>query len=393
VFVVVQMALALTLLSGGGLAVRSFMKLMHVDLGFQRDHLMTFGLPVPPERLAQPERITAFYRTLLEKIAAVPGVTSASASTGAPVIGSNFGMAFDVAGKPTADPAQRPGCAFNMVTPEYLRTFGLRMERGRFFTEDDRAGRPHVAIVNQAFVKKFLPGVDPLTQRLVIEEMIPGQPRVGAPLDWQIVGVVRSVRNGGPRMEMEEIDVPFLQSPWPGATIAVRTKVNPESIRSRMAGIVTSMDPDLPMADVKTMDQIVDESLANDRFGAVLFGSFAFLALLLAAVGVYGVMSFTVAQRTHEIGLRMALGAGRLDVLRGVLGEGLGTALLGIVLGSFGAYGVGRAMQGMWYQVGAMDPIGFGAVAALLLLSAAVACLIPARRAASVDPMVALRED
>jgi putative ABC transport system permease protein len=141
------------------------------------------------------------------------------------------------------------------------------------------------------------------------------------------------------------------------------------------------------------MDQIVDESLAADRFGAVLFGSFAVLALLLAAVGVYGVMSFTVAQRTHEIGLRMALGAGRLDVLRGVLGEGLGTAGAGVVLGTLGAYGVGRAMHGMWYQVGVMDPIAFASVAALLLASAAVACLIPARRAASVDPMVALRED
>jgi len=250
-----------------------------------------------------------------------------------------------------------------------------------------------VAIVNEAFAKRFLPGVDPLTQRLIIEELVPGQPRLGAPFEWQIVGVTRSVRNAGPRREMEEIAVPYEQSPWPATTVAVRTAVDPESLRNTMAAIVTSMDPDLPMADVKTMDQIVDESLASDRFSAVLFGSFAALALLLAAVGVYGVMSFTVAQRTHEIGLRMALGAGRLDVLRGVLGEGLGTALLGIALGSLGAYGVGRVMQGMWYEVGAMDPIAFGAVAALLLMSATVACLIPARRAASVDPMVALRED
>jgi predicted permease len=387
------MALALTLLSGGGLAVRSFLKLVDVDLGFQRDHLMTFALPVPPGRLVHAEQMALFYRSLLEKIEAIPGVRSAAASTGAPVIGNNFSMGFDVVGKESADPAQRPGCAYNMVTPEYFRTFGLRMERGRAFTDEDRAGRPRVAIVNEAFVKRYLPGVDPLAQRLVIEELIPGQPRVGAAFEWQIVGVARSARNAGPRREIEEIAVPFEQSPWPAATVAVRTAVEPESLRRAMAAIVTSMDPDLPMADVKTMDQIVAESLANDRFSAVLFASFAVLALLLAAVGVYGVMSFTVAQRTHEIGLRMALGAGRLDVLRGVLGEGLGTALLGIALGSLGAYAVGRAMQGMWYQVGAMDPIAFGAVAALLLVSAAVACLIPARRAASVDPMVALRED
>jgi putative ABC transport system permease protein len=392
-FLVAQMALALTLLSGGGLAVRSFLKLATVDLGFERDHLITFALPVPPGRLVQAEQMTLFYRSLLEKIEAVPGVRSAAASTGAPVIGNNFSMAFDVVGKPTADPSQRPGCAYNMVTPDYFRTFGLRMEQGRAFTDDDRAGRPRVAVVNEAFAKRYLPGVDPLTQRLIIEELIPGEPRLGAPFEWQIVGVTRSVRNAGPRREIEEIAVPFEQSPWPATTVAVRTAVESESLRNTMAAIVTSMDADLPIADVKTMDQIVDESLSSDRFSAVLFGSFAALALLLAAVGVYGVMSFTVAQRTHEIGLRMALGAGRLDVLRGVLGEGLGTALLGIALGSLGAFGVGRVMQGMWYEVGAMDPIAFGTVAALLLVSAAVACLIPARRAASVDPMVALRED
>jgi putative ABC transport system permease protein len=392
-FVVAQMALALTLLSGGGLAVRSLMKLVNVDLGFQRDHLITFSLPVPPGRLAEPERITTFYRALLEKIRAIPGVVSASASTGAPVQGNNFGMGFEVAGKPAPNPAERSAAPFNMITPDYFRTFGMRLVKGRSFSDDDRAGRPRVAVVNETFVKKFLGDADPLTQRLRIEEIVPGQPRVTPAVEWQIVGVVRDVRNAGPRQQIEEIAVPFLQSPWPSATVAVRTTVDPESVRNSIAAVVASLDPELPMADVKTMDQIVDEALATDRFSAVLFGGFAVLALLLAAVGVYGVMSFTVAQRTHEIGLRMALGAGRFDVVRGVLREGLGTAAAGVVLGTLGAYGVGRAMQGMWYQVGAMDPLGFGAVAALLLGAAALACLIPARRAASLDPMVALRED
>jgi predicted permease len=311
-----------------------------------------------------------------------------------PVMGTGFGMPFEIAGKLVSDPSQRPGAGFNMVTPEYFRTFGLQMDKGRGFTDQDRAGSVRVAVVNATFANKYFAGVDPLTQRILVEELIPGVTKLGPAVEWQIVGVYRNVRNGGPRGDgFPEIDVPFLQSPWPGAALAVRTVADPDTVRKSIAAIVRSMDPDLPMTDVKTMDQVVDEALAGDRFNAVLFGSFAALALLLAAVGIYGVMSFTVAQRTHEIGLRMALGAGRGQVLQGILKEGMVTASAGVVLGTLGAYGVGRAMQGMWYGVGVLDPAALSAVAVLLLVSAMLACLIPARRAASVDPMVALRQD
>ena len=185
----------------------------------------------------------------------------------------------------------------------------------------------------------------------------------------------------------------FWQSPWPVATMAVRTVGEPMSVRQGIAAVIRSLDPDLPMADVKTMEQIVGESMASDRFNTVLFGSFAAVALLLAAVGIYGVMSFVVAQRTHEIGLRMALGADRGRVIGQVLREGMTTALAGTALGSAGAYFVGRAMQGMLYGVGAMDPTALSVVALTLLGAALVACLGPAQRAASVDPMVALRQE
>ena len=393
-FVIAEVALALTLLSGGGLAVHGLVKLMNLDLGFRRDHLLTFFLPVPDERLREPERIVAFYDQLRERIEALPGVESASVSTGMPVRGTNFGMPFDIVSKPAADPSQRPGAGFNMVTPEYFRTFGIQMDKGRAFTREDRAGGVRVAVVNQTFVKKYLAGVDPLTQRLKIEELIPGVTRLGTAVEWQIVGVYRDVRNGGPGGDaFPEIDVPFAQSPWTGSSVAVRTAAEPGGIQKSLAAVVRSVDPDLPMTDVKTMDQSVDEALAGNRFNAVLFGTFAGVALLLAAVGIYGVMAFTVAQRTHEIGLRMALGAGRGQVLMGVLKEGMATAGIGIVLGAFGAYFVGRTLQGMWYGVEAVDPIAFAAVAVLLLGSAGLACLVPARRAASVDPMVALRQD
>jgi putative ABC transport system permease protein len=392
--VVVEFALALTLLAGGGLAIHSLVKLANVDLGFRTDHLLTFYLPVPEGRLSGNEAVNVFYQQLIERLAAVPGVTSVSASTGMPVYGTNFGMPFYIAGKPVSDPSKRPGAGFNMVTPDYYRTFAIRIARGRAFSSQDRPGGMPVAIVNDIFVKRYLSGVDPLSQRLVIEQLIPGVTKLGPPIEWQIVGVYNSVRNGGPKDDgFPEIDVPFWQSPWPGAALAVRTAGDPISVQQSLAAVIRSVDPDLPMADVKTMEQVVHESMAGDRFGTTLFGTFAAVALLLAAVGIYGVMSFVVAQQRHEIGLRMALGAGRGRVLWQVLREGLITALLGIVVGSIGAYLVGRAMQGLVYGVGAMDPLAFSVVVVTLLTSSLLACLVPARRAASVDPMIALRQE
>jgi putative ABC transport system permease protein len=268
------------------------------------------------------------------------------------------------------------------------------MALGRGFTDRDREGSVPVAIVNDVFVKRYFSGVDPLSQRIVVEQLIPGVTKLGPAIEWQIIGVYSSVRNGGPKDDgFPEIDVPFWQSPWPGAAVAVRTTGDPASVQQSLAAVIRSVDPDLPMADVKTMDEVVRESLSGDRFNTALFGTFAFVALVLAAVGIYGVMSFVVAQRTHEIGLRMALGAGRGTVLWHVLKEGLGTALGGVLLGSLGAYFVGRAMQGMVYGVGAMDPLAFSVVVSTLLLSALFACVVPARRAVSVDPMMALRQE
>ena len=392
-FVMAQFALALTLLAGAGLAIHSTVKLTCVDLGFKRDHLLTFYLPIPDKRLNGPEQIDGFYRRLLERARAIPGITAASASTGMPVSGTGFGMPFHFAGKPVSDPSQRPGAGFNMVTPEFFKTFGIRLERGRAFTDHDRASGIRVAIVNDAFVRRYLKGEDPLKQRLMIEQLIPGVTKLGPAVEWQVVGVYRDVRNGGPRGDFPEIDVPFAQSPWPGSIVAVRTSTAPDSVRQSLAALVRELDPELPMTDVKTMDQVVHESLAGDRFTSLLFGGFAVVALILAALGIYGVMSFTVAQRTHEIGLRMALGAGREQVVRQVLREGMTTALVGVALGTAGAWLVGRAMKGMVFGVGAIDPAAFSIVAGLLLLAAALACLVPARRAASIDPMTALRQE
>jgi predicted permease len=391
--VVIEFALALTLLAGGGLAITACFS-SHVSISDSA------AIACSPSRCRCPtassptaDQIQAFYRQLLERVQTVPGVTSAAVSTGMPVRGTNFGMPFEIAGTPVADPSKRPGAGFSMVTPGYFKTFGIPITRGREFTEQDRAGGLHVAIVNQTFVTKYFPNVDPLTQRLLVEELIPGVTKLGPKVEWQIVGVYGDVRNAGPKDDgFPEINVPFWQSAWPNAGVAVRTSGDPTSVQQSLAAVVRSMDADVPMADVKTMEQIVEETKAGDRFNTVLFAAFAGVALVLAALGIYGVMAFVVAQRTHEIGLRMALGAGRTQVLGQVLREGMVTALVGTVIGTGGAYVVGRAMQGMWYGVGAFDPLAFSLVALTLLASALVACLVPARRAASVDPMVALRE-
>jgi putative ABC transport system permease protein len=392
--VVIEFALALTLLAGGGLAIHSLFKLANVDLGFRTDSLLTFYLPVPDGELTGNDQVNTFYAQLLERVQAVPGVTGVSVSTGMPVQGTGFGMPFDIAGKLSADPGKRPGAGFNMVSPDYYKTFGIHITRGRTFTEQDRMPGIPVAIVNDTFVKKYLNGVDPLQTRLVVEQLIPGVTKLGPPIEWQIVGVYNDVRNAGPKDDQfPEIDVPFYQSPWPGAGVAVRTAGDPTSVQQSVAAVIRTMDPDLPMAGVKTMEQLIDESKSNDRFTTALFASFAAVALVLAAFGIYGVMAFAVAQRTHEIGLRMALGAGRGQVLSGILKEGLITAMIGVVLGSGGAYLVGRAMQSMLYDMGSFDPLAFSMVAVTLLGCAIVACLVPARRAASVDPMVALRDE
>jgi putative ABC transport system permease protein len=247
--------------------------------------------------------------------------------------------------------------------------------------------------VNENFVLHYLPRVDPLTQRIIVEsKRIPGVPADHPLEEWQIVGVFRNVRSFGPRnADVPEIDVPFWQSPSPQAELAVRTLGDPSTMIENVADVVASMESDLPLANVKTMDQIVDESLAGDRFFTVLYAGFAALALLLAAVGIYGVMAFAVAQRTHEIGLRLALGARRDQVLRMVLTEGMSLALLGLAFGLLGAIAVGRILKGMLYGVATLDFVIFGLVALTLLASAGLASYLPAWRASRVDPMIALR--
>jgi predicted permease len=336
--------------------------------------------------------IASYYQQMIGSIKSVPGVLDVSAGTGTPLYGMGFGMPFTIAGQPDfADPSQRPNAGFGMVTPDYFRTFGIQVIRGRSFTDQDKAGTVRVAMVNEAFANKFFKDKDPLQQRLMIEELIPGVTKLGAPVLWQIVGVYHNVRSRGFREDNPEIAISFWQIPWPSAEIGLRTAGDPALMMKSVAAAVHAVDPTIALAQPKTMDEIKSDILAGDRFTMILYFSFAVVALLLAAVGIYGVMAFTVAQREHEIGLRMALGASRGNVVSLVLKEAMLLALLGLGLGLVGAYLVGRAMHNTLYGVAAMDSGAVAAVAFVLLAAAMVASWLPARRAASIEPMQALR--
>ena len=391
ILVVAEFSLALTLLTACGLAIHSLWNVRRIDLGIRRDRLLTFYLPAPDKRFTHPDEINPYYQQILEKIQAVPGVVSATVAVGGPLQGA-LGMAFSVSGKAAGGPGLRPISRFQMVTPDYFRTYGIRIVQGHGFSDQDSAGAAPVAMVNENFVRRYMSGLDPLTHTVSVNQLIPGETRFGRTVAWQIVGVFHNVRTEVLRDDdAPEIDVPFAQSPWPQAGIAVRTTGDPESMTKSIAAAIHSIDPELPLAGVITMDQLLDRALLGDQFIASLFGTFALLALTLAGVGIYGVMSFGVTQRTHEIGLRIALGAERRQVLGLVLREGCLLALGGLGVGLIGAIILGSAMRTTLYGVGTVDFGAFTVVALVLLASALIASYIPARRAAKVDPMVALR--
>ena len=392
--VVGEFTLALALLAGAGMAIHSFWNLNHVDLGVVTDHVLTFDLPMIKGLDMNSDQLIGRYRDIMRSVSSATGVESAAAVVGMPLQGTYFGMPFTIEGQAAfADPSQRPGAGFQMITPDYFKTFGIRVVKGRQFTEQDNTANLHVAMVNEEFVRRFLAGKEPIGQRLMVEELIPGVQKLGPPQPWQIVGVFHDVRGGSFRRQRPEIDVPFFQIPWIDASIGVRTTGDPAAMTRTITAAVHAVDPTAALAQVETMDQIRTEALSGDRFNLLLYICFAAIALLLAGVGIYGVMAFAVSQRGHEIGVRMALGASRQRVVQLVLREGMLLAGSGLVLGLGGAYFVGRAMRSTLYGVGTVDLPAFCAVGAILLASAMVACYFPARRAAAVEPMRALRTE
>ena len=389
-----EFALALSLLAGAGLAIHSFWNLTRVDVGVRTDHMLVFRLDQPDRRFQTPEQMNAYNQQMLSVVRSVTGVSSAAALTGFPLRGPSDGMPFTIVGGPTyTDPSQRPDAGFQSVSPDYYKTMGIQVIRGRTFTDQDTPVSPRVAMVNEEFVKRFLKGMDPLAQRLSIEQIIPGLPKLGPAVEWQIVGVFHDVRYGDFRDPFPEVNVPFSQSLSPSVTISVRTAADPAAMSKTIAAAVHSLDSEVALAHLSTLDEVKQRSLGEDRYTMVLFACFALVAVLLAAVGIYGLMAFTVAQRTGEIGLRLALGATRFNVIRLILQEASRLALIGLVIGFVGSIFVGRTMRTTLYGVAAMDFGVIFAVGVLLLGTALFASYLPARRAAMIDPMQALRNE
>lgn len=388
-----EFGLALSLLAGAGLAIHSFWNLTRVDLGINADHVLTFGLDQPQGRFKAPEEMYAYNQQMLSALRSVPSVSAAATATGMPLRFHSDGLTLKVVGVTYADRSQQPGAGFQSISPDYFKTFGIPMLKGRAFTDQDTASTVRVAIVNEEFASRFLKGMDPLQQRLSIVQIIPGSPQLGPEVEWRIVGVCHNVRYGDFRDDDPEVNVPFAQSLSPSVTIGVRTAEDPIAMTRTIAAAVHSVDPQIALARLRTMDQVKNESLAEDRFTMILFAAFAGVALLLAAVGIYGLMAYAVSQRVQEIGLRLALGATKQGVIWLILKEASLLAAVGLGIGLAGSVLVGRTMQTTLYGVAAMDLSVIVAVATLLFLTALCASYLPARRASAIDPMQALRTD
>jgi putative ABC transport system permease protein len=386
-----EFALALSLLTGAGLAIHSFSNRFHANLGLRTDHILTFQMPVPDTRPKEPQSIAAYYRKIVESIQTVPGVSSVAIATGNPLFGDGFGMPFTITGNPLPnDLSQRPSTNLNMVTPEFFNTFGIPIARGRAFNAQDIAGGTRVAIVNEDFAQKYLVGADPLTQSISMEQLIPGVTKLGAAVDWQIVGVMRNTR-GVTKEDSSRMLIPFAQTPWPATTIAVRTATDPAPMGKSIAAAIRTVDSVIALRQLETMDQLREEAMRGDRNIMIACMTFAIAALLLAMIGIYGVMSFAVAQRSNEISLRIALGADRTRIISLIMKEGALLAGIGLTIGLVGAYLIGRGMQSLLFDVGKIDYPVLVAVSIILLVAALAACLLPAQRAANVDPMHALK--
>ena len=337
--------------------------------------------------------MTVYTQQVVGAIDAVPGVFAAGATTGAPLLGTG-GMPFTLVGSPTyTDQSKRPNTNYAAVTSDYYKAFGIPVIQGRSFDDKDTATSVRVAMVNQEFVKRYLKGMDPLKQRISMEELIPGVEKLGPPREWQIIGVFHNVRYGDLRGDYPEMDVPYMQSQEPDLTIGVRTFGNPEAMTRDIAAAVHSVDPEIALTQPQTLDEIKHTSLAKDEFTAVLYAGFALVGLILAAVGIYGLMAFSVSQRVQEIGLRIALGASKPRVMGMIMKEASLLAVAGLVIGLAGAMLVGRTMENTLYGVSPMNASVIVSVAMLLFVTAMFASYLPMRRAASVDPIQALRTD
>ncbi|MFY9611321.1 MAG: ABC transporter permease [Blastocatellia bacterium] len=386
-FIVTEFGLALMLLVGAGLMIRSFLQLQRVDPGFNPDHLLTAEIVLPQNRYGTPARVGEFQQRLLQDVQSLPGVQSAAASMSLPPNLLQMRNPFVVEGQPPAPGQSQPVAEQLLISPEYFRTLGIRLSAGRPFTDGDNTSAPPVVIVNETMARSYFPNEDAVGRHIQTGDYNPAGRWV------TIVGIVDDVKYSGLREEPQAtMYTPFLQNLWwRSLYLAVRTDGDPLSVVAATREAVWSIDRDLPVSQIKTMAQVMSESVAEPRTYTLLLGLFGGVAMLLAAIGIYGVISYAVTQRTREIGIRMALGAQTKDVVKLIVREGMTMALAGVAIGLAASFALTRVMASLLFGVGATDPLTFSVIALVLALIALLACYLPARRATKVDPMIALR--
>jgi putative ABC transport system permease protein len=386
--VVGEVAATLVLLIGAGLLIKSFIRLYETDLGFKAENVLTMSLALPQAKYPDVQAAAAFHQNLLDRVASLPGARSAGVINFLPLQNWGFNGGLTIEGQGPYEPGRQPLAEFRSISPDYFRTMSVPLIGGRFFTTQDQSRSAPVVIVNQTLAKQYLQGQDPIGKRIRV---------IGN--DWRtVVGVVGDVRQSGvTQTARAEVFVPIPQAIWTPLTqtmsLAVRAEAEPEALISAVRNAVKEIDPAQPVFNVKTMEAVVADSVSDRRLNMLLLGIFAGVALTLAVIGIYSVMSYTVSQHTREIGIRMALGARPMDVLMLVVGQGMGLTLVGVCLGVAGAFGLTRLMETLLYGVTATDPLTFAVISALLVVVALVACCVPARRATKVDPMIALRNE
>jgi putative ABC transport system permease protein len=380
------------LLAGSGLLIRSFFRLIQVDTGMNTTNVLTFGLPTSDKQYPDPVALNSYFTQLGEAVKAVPGVRDVALSCAPPLSGSCYGMPFQLASKPVVDRANRQGRPFKIVSHSYFNALGIRLLKGRFLNEHDRKGAANAMVINNRFASTYFKDVEPVGQRILVQEIIPGKTQLGPEIPWEVVGVIDNEKLGGLTDDRSEVMyVSNEQSPVYGMTMSVRTNLDPASLEKSIREAIAGVNRNQPLNNVRTLQRIMDDSTTGNRMQAMLLTIFSGIALILASIGIYGVLAYAVAQRTHEFGVRAALGASRSTLLRLVLVRGLILALAGLVIGLVGALGLTRFISTILYNTPPRDPATLAWVAAVLAAVALLACYMPARRATKVDPMVALR--
>ena len=385
--IVVEVALSVVLLAGAGLLFRSFLHLQSVDTGFVAQQVLTARLSPTGSNFATDAAQIKFYNQVLEKISAIPGVLDAGVINTLP-LDKGPTASFRVEGQPITTPDKWPGANYRVVSPNYFRAMSIPVMQGRAYTERDDENVPLVMIVNEELARRTFPGENAVGKRITFGRVDSNN----QPQWWEIVGVVANVRSLELREEPDaELYFSSLQNPWPGMSLVIRSRVEPGSLSAAVRQVVQDVDKSVPVSNVQTMDHVVSESIMQPRFNLFLLGLFSAVAMVLSAAGIYGVTAYTVSQRTHELGIRLALGAQVRDVLKMILGQGMAVIGVGLVLGLAAAFVLMRLLRSLLFGVGENDPLTFVAITVVLLLVALAACYIPARRATKVDPLTALR--